>query len=29
MGVDFYSCHYCEETFPDCGSYVSCECGNY
>ncbi len=29
MGVDFYSCHYCEETFPDCGSYVSCKCGNY
>lgn len=28
MGVDFYICHNCEETFPDCGEYVSCEsCG--
>lgn len=29
MGVDFYSCHYCEDTFPDCGEYVNCECGNH
>lgn len=28
MGVDFYVCHNCGETFPDCGEYVSCEdCG--
>lgn len=25
MGVDFYACANCEETFPDCGDYVSCE----
>jgi hypothetical protein len=28
MSVDFWSCHNCGETFPDCGEYVSCEsCG--
>ncbi|MEH6848089.1 hypothetical protein CON15_19665 [Bacillus cereus] len=27
MGVDFYPCENCGETFPDCGYYVSCECG--
>ena len=28
MGVDFYSCHYCDETFPDCASdLVWCDCG--
>lgn len=27
MGVDFYSCSNCSETFPDCGDYVSCDCG--
>ena len=28
MGVDFYTCNRCGETFPDCGPYVSCEgCG--
>lgn len=27
MGVDWYSCKRCGETFPDCGDYVSCECG--
>lgn len=27
MGVDFYACHYCGDTFPDCGEYVSCGCG--
>ncbi len=25
MGVDFYPCKDCGETFPDCGSYVFCE----
>lgn len=25
MGVDFYACGDCGETFPDCGSYYSCE----
>lgn len=25
MGVDYYSCHNCEETFPDCGYYVTCQ----
>ncbi|ALA47887.1 hypothetical protein SUNDANCE_71 [Brevibacillus phage Sundance] len=28
MGVDFYACHKCGETFPDCGYHVGCECGN-
>ena len=28
MSVDYYTCHNCEETFCDCGEYVSCECGN-
>lgn len=28
MGVDWYSCKSCEDIFPDCGDYVSCEsCG--
>jgi hypothetical protein len=27
MGVDFYSCHRCGDTFPDCGNYEECECG--
>jgi hypothetical protein len=27
MGVDFYPCNNCGETFPDCGDYTSCECG--
>ena len=27
MGIDYLTCHNCGETFPDCGSYVSCECG--
>lgn len=25
MGVDFYPCEECGETFPDCGDYCSCE----
>ena len=30
MGVDFYTCHYCEDTFPDCGYHVTCEsCGTH
>jgi hypothetical protein len=27
MGVDFLACETCGDTFPDCGDYVSCECG--
>ena len=27
MGVDYYTCNRCEDTFPDCGSYTGCECG--
>lgn len=26
MGVDFLICNRCSDTFPDCGSYVSCDC---
>lgn len=29
MGVDWYPCNYCGETFPDCGDYVSCSCGKH
>lgn len=29
MGVDYYSCNYCDETFPDVGRYVTCDCGNH
>ena len=25
MGVDWYTCERCGETFPDCGYYVGCE----
>jgi hypothetical protein len=30
MGVDFFFCHQCGESFPDCGDYVSCgdDCSN-
>lgn len=24
MGVDYYVCEYCGETFPDAGYYASC-----
>lgn len=24
MGVDFYACKACGDTFPDCGSYTDC-----
>ena len=27
MSVDWYGCKKCGETFPDCGDYTSCECG--
>ena len=27
MGVEFYTCNYCRETFYDCGGFVGCECG--
>lgn len=27
MGIDFYTCSYCDETFPDCGRYFRCDCG--
>jgi|SRR6185369_15402067 len=29
MGVDFYTCANCERTFPDCGPYFSCWCGEH
>lgn len=30
MGVEFFSCTYCDETYADCGNYFSCNCGiNY
>ncbi|AKC02697.1 hypothetical protein CPT_Stills69 [Bacillus phage Stills] len=29
MGVDYYACKSCEDTFPDCGYHVSCECGHH
>lgn len=29
MGVEFFTCHYCDETFPDCGYYFSCDCGHH
>lgn len=29
MGVDFYACHICGETFADCGDYITCgNCDN-
>jgi len=27
MGVDFYACENCGETYADCGDYFSCDCG--
>lgn len=24
MGVDYYSCQNCQETYPDCGDYFTC-----
>lgn len=30
MSVDYLTCNCCEENFPDCGYYVSCEsCGTH
>lgn len=30
MGVDFFTCDNCGETFNDCGDYAHCEtCGQY
>lgn len=30
MGVDFYVCQRCSNTFPDCGYYINCnECYNH
>lgn len=28
MGVDYYACEHCGETFPDCGEYMRCERGH-
>lgn len=29
MGIEFFPCAICGETFPDCGDYYSCDdCGN-
>ena len=28
MGVDYFSCVRCGETFPDCGYFECCDCGN-
>lgn len=28
MGVDYYACDHCGETFPDCGTYIHCEHGH-
>lgn len=27
MGVEFFACPVCEETYADCGYYFSCDCG--
>ena len=27
MGVDYEVCTNCEDTFPDCGYFVRCDCG--
>lgn len=29
MGVDWLSCKNCGNTFPDCGDFVGCECGEH
>ncbi len=30
MGVEFFPCTYCDDTYADCGEYFSCDCGmNY
>ncbi len=27
MGVDWYTCASCHETFNDCGNFFGCDCG--
>jgi len=27
MGVDYYTCAYCDYNFPDCGNFFPCSCG--
>ena len=29
MGVEFLACKNCGDTFPDCGNFVGCECGEH
>lgn len=29
MGIDYYICDVCGETFNDCGYYISCDCGRH
>lgn len=29
MGIDYFSCNYCSDSFPDVIDYVSCDCGNH
>lgn len=29
MGIDYYSCKRCGESFPDVIDYVSCSCGEH
>lgn len=30
MGVDYYVCHRCDTTFPDCSSHcIWCDCGGH
>lgn len=29
MGVDWFSCSACGDTFPDCGYYIQCEACGY
>lgn len=28
MSIDYLSCKRCNNAFPDCNDYVSCDCGN-
>lgn len=29
MGIDYYSCKYCGDSFPDVIDYVICDCGEH
>ena len=29
MGIDYYVCSVCGDTFPDCGEYYTCSCGRH